>query len=188
MDPLTAALLGIWLFLPAMAPNSGAVLVGGGTPMDFGRKLKDGRRLFGDGKTWRGFFGGIACGVGLGLVQMAIAWAFGSGDYWGFSPFPEVLLVFLALSVGAMLGDLLGSFVKRRIGGERGASYPALDISVFIAMAILFVALFQSGWFSEHYLDGWGWLGLVAILVVTPLLHRAVNIIGFKMGKKKVPW
>ncbi|MFH0816975.1 MAG: CDP-2,3-bis-(O-geranylgeranyl)-sn-glycerol synthase [Methanobacteriota archaeon] len=188
MDPLGAALLGIWLFLPAMAPNSGAVLLGGGAPMDFGRSMKDGRRVFGDGKTWRGFFGGIACGIGLGLVQMGIAYAAGSGDYWGFSPFPGILLVFLFLSVGAMLGDLLGSFVKRRLGGERGASYPVLDIYVFVAMAILFVALFQNGWFTEHYLSDWGWLGLVTVLSLTPLLHRGVNVIGFKMGKKKVPW
>jgi CDP-2,3-bis-(O-geranylgeranyl)-sn-glycerol synthase len=188
MDPLTSALLGVWLFLPAMAPNSGAVLLGGGTPIDFGRKLGDGRRLFGDGKTWRGFFGGIACGVALGLVQMGIAWASGSSDLWGFSPFPEALVVLLALSSGAMLGDLAGSFVKRRLGGERGASYPVLDIYVFVGMAILFAFALAPGWFGEHYLDGWGWVGLVMVLVMTPLLHRGVNVIGYKMGKKKVPW
>jgi CDP-2,3-bis-(O-geranylgeranyl)-sn-glycerol synthase len=99
-----------------------------------------------------------------------------------------VVLVFLALSAGAMFGDLLGSFIKRRLGGERGASYPLLDIYVFVAMSIAFVAAFQTRWFAWHYIDGWGWLGLVAILVMTPLLHRAVNIVGFKMGKKKVPW
>jgi CDP-2,3-bis-(O-geranylgeranyl)-sn-glycerol synthase len=29
---------------------------------------------------------------------------------------------------------------------------------------------------------------LVAILIITPVLHRVVNIIGYKMGVKDVPW
>jgi len=28
----------------------------------------------------------------------------------------------------------------------------------------------------------------IVILVLTPLLHRTVNIIGYKLGLKKVPW
>ena len=39
-EVLVAIVLGIFLFLPALVPNSAAVLFGGGTPMDFG-------------KTWR---------------------------------------------------------------------------------------------------------------------------------------
>ncbi|RLF37739.1 MAG: CDP-2,3-bis-(O-geranylgeranyl)-sn-glycerol synthase, partial [Thermoplasmata archaeon] len=39
----------IWIFLPAYAANGGALLVGGGLPIDLGRKWRDGRRIFGDG-------------------------------------------------------------------------------------------------------------------------------------------
>ena len=46
----------LWLILPAYVANASAVLVGGGTPVDSGKNWKDGKRILGDGKTWRGFF------------------------------------------------------------------------------------------------------------------------------------
>ncbi|HUU07508.1 MAG TPA: CDP-archaeol synthase, partial [Thermoplasmata archaeon] len=52
MSPFEAAFAGLWLMLPALIPNPAAVLVGGGTPMDLGRTWR-GRRVLGDGKTWR---------------------------------------------------------------------------------------------------------------------------------------
>ena len=39
---------GLWLFLPAMIPNSAAVVFGGKTKIDFGKSWR-GRRIFGDG-------------------------------------------------------------------------------------------------------------------------------------------
>ena len=39
-----------------------------------------------------------------------------------------------------------------------------------------------------HYIDGASIIGLITLLIVVPILHRSVNIIGFKMGKKKEPW
>jgi len=41
----------IWLLLPAYTPNNFAVIFGGGTPLDFGKKFIDGRRILGGGKT-----------------------------------------------------------------------------------------------------------------------------------------
>ena len=52
----------LWAMLPAYVPNSAAAVFGGGTPIDFGKTCGDGRRIFGDGKTHRGFFGGVLCG------------------------------------------------------------------------------------------------------------------------------
>ena len=67
-----AAALAFWSLLPAHAANPLAVVFGGGTPMDFGRSLRDGKRILGDGKTWRGFVGGAASGFVLGLVCFRI--------------------------------------------------------------------------------------------------------------------
>jgi CDP-2,3-bis-(O-geranylgeranyl)-sn-glycerol synthase len=50
------------------------------------------------------------------------------------------------------------------------------------------VLIFQPSWFVGHYLEGNGFFGLILFLIVVPLLHRGVNIIGYKMGKKDVPW
>ncbi|MBR2092920.1 MAG: CDP-archaeol synthase, partial [Candidatus Methanomethylophilaceae archaeon] len=72
VEILTIMITGLWLFLPAMLPNSAAVLFGGGTKMDFGKSWK-GKRIFGDGKSWRGFFGGAFSGIALGLAIIGIS-------------------------------------------------------------------------------------------------------------------
>lgn len=184
---MEAALAGVWLMLPALIPNSAAVLWGGGTAMDFGRSW-NGKRILGDGKTWRGFFGGALTGVVFGVIQIGIAQGLGTESTWGFGAWPWSLCAVLALAFGSMIGDSLGSFVKRRIGRERGAKAPVLDQYNFVVGAIVLVLVFRPGWFIEHYIDGNGIFGLVLFLIAVPLLHRGVNIIGYKLGKKNVPW
>ena len=61
----------VWAMLPAYVPNNAAVLVGGGPPIDGGRTY-GGRRLLGDGKTWRGTAGGIVAGVLLAVALDAV--------------------------------------------------------------------------------------------------------------------
>jgi len=175
-----------WFFLPAYVANPTAVLFGGGTPIDFGRVLNDGNRLFGNGKTWRGLCGGVMCGAVLGLTLWGLAWLFYSDLSYG--GFPEGLVPVVILPLGALLGDLVGSFIKRRMGKEKGAPVLVLDQYDFFFGAILLLALFQTGWLVQHYLAGEYIYGLIFILILTPFLHRAVNIIGFRMGKKEVPW
>jgi len=40
----------LWIIVPAYVANASALLVGGGTPIDFGKTWKDGKRVLGDGK------------------------------------------------------------------------------------------------------------------------------------------
>src|SRR3972149_5851708 len=121
---LAEAALAFWFLLPAYAANPMAVVFGGGTPMDFGRSLRDGRRILGDGKTWRGVAGGIASGLApgppLSFIGPLIPPRASFGDW------PGVLGVLILLPVGALLGALLGAFVKRRLGRARGATGPGL--------------------------------------------------------------
>ena len=56
-------------FIPAYVANATPVLAGGGTKMDFGKNFFDGKRIFGNNKTFRGFFLGWAVGIGVGLVE-----------------------------------------------------------------------------------------------------------------------
>ena len=49
---------------PAYCANGTPVLAGGGTKMDFGRNFVDGKRIFGNNKTFRGFFFGWGVGFG----------------------------------------------------------------------------------------------------------------------------
>lgn len=186
-DIALTVLIGIWVFVPALLPNPAAVLFGGGRPIDSGRTW-NGKRILGDGKTWRGFFGGGLAGVAVGLMQIGIAYLSGSPDLWGFGPFWSNAGILFTLSFGAVLGDIGGSLIKRRMGKERGAEVPILDQYDFLIGAFLLTALFHPNWVYSTYISGWNILALIVLLLVTYVLHRVVNIIGYKAGVKNEPW
>lgn len=187
MNEVLVALSGIWLMLPALVPNSTAVIFGGGKPIDLGRTWR-GRRILGDGKTFNGFIGGVISGVALGLIQLLIAYSFDSQTFWGFGSCPQCIGVIIILAVGALLGDMGGSFIKRRLGMERGTKTPGLDQFDFLIGAVILSVIFYPEWFYDSFISGENIIALVCLLIAVPLLHRVVNVIGYKMGKKDVPW
>ncbi len=166
----------LWFFLPAFVANPTAVVFGGGTPMDFGRTLRDGERLFGDGKTWRL---GLLLSVPFNLVAPNSSWSFGS---YGVAFAASAVLAF-----GALLGDLVGAFLKRRMHKARGAKAPVLDQYDFVVGALL-LSLAIPWWSVVRLFSGDALLGLLAIILITPALHRAVNVIGYRIGQKREPW
>ena len=185
-DVTLAAGLAFWFLLPAYVANPMAVVFGGGTPMDFGRTLRDGRRLLGDGKTWRGFVGGIASGFVVGLVLQSIASLV--NPRLSFGEWPGVLGIFVLLPFGALLGDLLGAFIKRRLGLARGAKAPGLDQYDFLIGTFLVLLLATPSWWLARFWIGDAIWGLGFIILITPFLHRVVNVIGFRWGHKREPW
>jgi len=180
-------LVGLWLFIPAMVPNSAAVVFGGGTKIDFGRSWR-GRRILGDGKSWRGLFGGGLTGVVIGLIMIGLSSIWDPEMYWGFGPFYDNIGILFCLSFGAIFGDLTGAFIKRRLGMERGQKAPILDQYDFVIGAFLFTSIFYSDWIYSTYIEGWHIAALVFILLLMFGIHRIANIVGFKLGLKKEPW
>lgn len=180
-------LTGLWLFLPAMVPNSAAVVFGGETKMDFGKSWR-GKRIFGDGKSWRGFFGGAFSGILVGLILIGVSSIWDPENFWGYGPFWGNVGILACLSFGAVLGDLCGAFIKRRLGMERGQKAPVLDQYDFVIGAFLVTALFFPDWVYANYIEGWYIAALIFIIVIMFAIHRAVNIIGYRMGLKKEPW
>ncbi len=176
-------LITILAFVPALVANSLAVVFGGGPPIDGGKKLK-GKRILGDGKTWRGLFGGGFSAAMVGMVLYLLLRPFISL----YPALPMGLIPILSLSFGALLGDIGGSFIKRRIGKKRGAKSPIIDQYDFVVGAFILTFIVSRGWFADTYFDFPGILGTIIIMLVLPLLHRGVNIIGYKLGLKKEPW
>jgi len=162
----------ILFLMPPYVANAVPVIFGGKIPIDFGINAWDGKRLLGDGKTWRGLFVGIVGGVLVGYAEAALT---------GNSVF-----AFLALltSCGAMLGDILGSFIKRRLNYERGRPSLFMDQLLFIIMALVLgypiLAQVMPGVLALESIG--------VILVVTYVMHRLMNIIANRLGLKKVPW
>jgi CDP-2,3-bis-(O-geranylgeranyl)-sn-glycerol synthase len=99
-----ASVLGaLWLFLPAYVANMSPVFMAKlvprwSAPIDGGRVAKDGQRVLGPGKTWRGLVGGALAGGLAALAVAAIAphwdlvskWDYGAHGYVpGSSPFGD---------------------------------------------------------------------------------------------------
>ncbi len=151
--------------LPAYCANAVPVLVGGGLPLDFGKNFYDGKPIFGKNKTFRGFFFGLVVGTLVGVIE-----AFSFAEY-------PISFGFL-LSLGALLGDLAGAFLKRRIGLAPGELLPVVDQIDFIIGALAFSLPFNV-------------LSLelaLTVLLITPPLHIITNFTAYKIGLKSNPW
>jgi len=171
----------LWAMLPAYVPNNAAVLAGGGRPIDGGRTL-GGRRLLGDGKTWRGTVAGTIAGitlaVALNAVQPTVAAALGAD----LPTFP--LRAAFGLALGAMLGDIGASFLKRRLGRQRGAAVPGLDQLDFVIGALVLAVVLAPAWTVETF----SLARLAVVVVATPLLHLTTNAGAYLLGLKAEPW
>ncbi|WP_137286637.1 CDP-2,3-bis-(O-geranylgeranyl)-sn-glycerol synthase [Halorussus salinisoli] len=173
--------IALWAMLPAYVPNNAAVLAGGGRPIDGGRTW-NGRRLLGDGKTWRGTAVGILVGAALALALNAVEPTASDLFGVGLPTFP--LAVMVALPTGAMAGDIAASFLKRRTGRQRGAAFPGLDQLDFVVFSLLLAFLADPNWFGDVFTVP----VLVAVVVATPLLHLVTNGIAYALGLKDEPW
>ena len=188
VDILLMIVVGIWVFAPAMLSNSNAALIGGHAPVDFGKSWR-GKRILGDGKTWRGFIGGALASVVVGIIMVWISILFGSENHWGFGPsWSENIGLLFCMSFGALIGDMLGSFLKRRIGIDRGKQAPLLDQYDYVVGAFLFLSIFYPHWVYATYLEGYHLIALIVLLVFVYVSHRVANYIGYWMGVKDNPW
>ena len=189
----TAIVVGLWIMLPAYLPNSFAAVFGGGKPIDRGKTMKDGRRILGDGKTWRGLTAGIFLGGAIGLIEiffLSRGFHFFGIVLPGYSlEAPGTLdigavIAVLSLAIGALLGDMGFSFLKRRLGLQRGQSLPLADQYDFLIGAFLLTALTSYGWLTATF----DWMTLIVVIIMTPILHLGTNIIGYWLGIKNEPW
>ncbi|HIQ39179.1 MAG TPA: CDP-2,3-bis-(O-geranylgeranyl)-sn-glycerol synthase [Methanothermococcus okinawensis] len=178
MNPVQILFNSLIYILPAYVANAAACVFGGGTPVDLGRYFLDGRRILGDGVTYRGFFFGLLCGCITAtfesiLLNLDIV---GTSEFY-YNLFKCIYVGFL-LSLGALFGDMVGSFIKRRLGIERGKPAPLLDQLDFVVFAMLFAYPF-----APLTLDM-----VVTILVITPVIHLSSNIVAYLLGIKNMWW
>ena len=104
-------------------------------PLDAGLLLADGRPLFGASKTLRGLIAALLC-------TTLLAWLLG----WQ----PLLGLLFATM---AMLGDLLSSFIKRRLAIPTSGIAPGLDQipeSLFPLLAVR--GVFELSWLQVIFI------------------------------------
>ncbi len=183
-----------WLIIPAYVANASALLVGGGTPIDFGKTYNDGRRILGDGKTWRGLFAGaflgMTAGFGLSVAAKYAQFYRFSLSLSDFTGFPFMIPIIFSICFGALIGDIVESFFKRRIGKKRGEDWIPFDQLDFI-IGVLFAALFMSillqlcgcipyNWFFQNFTP----IHILILLLVTPFIHLFANFVHKKMMRQ----
>jgi CDP-2,3-bis-(O-geranylgeranyl)-sn-glycerol synthase len=180
----------LWVLTPIFIANATATFPRGrGPPMDLGRVWRrDGRRILGPSKTWSGFLFGSLFALPFALLE---AWlillappSLKLVPTYG----PTVLAavpVAVLLTFGAMTGDALGSFLKRRLNLSSGSRALFLDQLPFVLVPIgLGVALFPGTFVAAFG----SLLAILWLLVYTLGFHTAFNWIGYWAGLKKVPW
>ena len=181
---LIAVLAAVYFMLPAYVANLSGLAFGGGTPVDGGKECKDGRRLIGNGVTWKGLQNGTIIGTLVGVVLGIVGTFYGDLSaltggiidlhVYG-SIFGGLILGFL-MAFGALLGDAVGSFLKRRIGLDRGAPAPLMDQLDFVIGALIFSLLVVQI----------SWKFFIVIAVLSLVLHLGSNTFAYLIGMKDV--
>jgi len=154
--------------VPLYITNGCALLFGGGRPLDLGKKIF-GKPIFGRGKTVRGTCAGLISGLLSVFIIAPLVPKWFVSNYVAFGN----LLV-----LGALTGDILASFLKRRLGFKSGCAVPVLDQLDFVFGGIVFTAWMRVPSIAEF----------TALLIITLFMHRFSNYIAYKVKIKEVPW
>jgi CDP-2,3-bis-(O-geranylgeranyl)-sn-glycerol synthase len=140
-------------------------------PIDFGKKINT-KRIFGDGKTFEGLIFAVFIAFLTGLL-IRYAFFYLQLPWIDITPFGYAFI-----GLGTMIGDLTGSFIKRRMNFKRGQKAGLLDMVDFIIGALIFARIITS---YSYYV-------ILFALIFTPFIHRLTNIWGYSVGIKKEPW
>jgi CDP-2,3-bis-(O-geranylgeranyl)-sn-glycerol synthase len=128
-------------------------------------------KYLGTNKTWRGFLFAILVAITIVCIQSFFT---AQPEYLVYDYSNPLLLGFL-LGSGAMIGDLVKSFFKRRVGIAPGKSWMPFDQIDFIIGAYLFSLLIIPLQIEI----------LIALLAITIPAHLITNYIGYKLKIKK---
>ncbi|MFX0170854.1 MAG: CDP-2,3-bis-(O-geranylgeranyl)-sn-glycerol synthase [Candidatus Hodarchaeota archaeon] len=81
------------------------------------------------------------------------------------------------MTFGGLIGDLIGSFIKRRSGIERGHSFIFLDQLGFLVLGMIFV----------YPLITWDIRWFLVLVPITFITHIAANLFGYFTGIQEDP-
>jgi len=129
-------------------------------PVDNGLKLRDSHRLFGNNKTWRGLFSAIFFTILVAVLS-------------GLEPLTGALFGALA-----MAGDLLASFIKRRMGHAESSRARGLDtvpeslLPVLVLKELLALSL----------------IDIVLIVAIFFLIEELVSPVLYRLHIRKRPY
>jgi len=173
---LDLILSSLYLILPAYFANM-APLLATKLNLPFGNPIN--KKALGKNKTYRGFIFGYIAALIILIIQAYFEkqGLFTNHTIIKYSYLMAPFYAFL-LGIGALTGDTIKSFLKRKFNKKPGSSWPPFDQIDFILGAYIFLSPF----FCIP------WEVLLTLLIITPLLHFLANVIAYLIGLKKVWW
>ena len=158
----------LYLMLPVYAANMAPPFIrfwrGWNPPID--------RRRLGVHKTVLGFVVGVLAGTATAALQNALSW---HGNLVDYSAWPALGP---ACGFGAMAGDSLKSFFKRRRGIAPGVRWIPADQLDFVVGGLLALSF----WIRLP------WPDVLLILAVSFVGDIAVNQLAFRLGIRTTAW
>lgn len=183
----------LYLLVPAAVANMAPVFAKKinflNYSVDFGLKIGK-NRLFGTNKTFRGFFFGVLGSIIFVLLQRIL---FNYRFFRNLSlvDYGEINLILFGFLIGfgVLFGDLIGSFIKRRLKVGPGKSLLVIDqINGGFGFA-LFIFIFYAFTEDLHlYFDIGSLLFLLSIVLIWGIGHLIIKYLGYLLGidKKKI--
>ena len=129
-------------------------------PLDSGKMLSDQHPVFGSSKTWRGVFSSV-------VFTVIVALLLGYDIVFG-----------VMIAILAMAGDLLSSFIKRRLKMQPSKMAPLLDQvpeSLFPALYMMQVLTLA-------------WNDVVLIVMIFIVLELVLSKILYQLGIRQRPY
>ena len=185
MEFLSFVLSCFYFFLPAYFTNmtpplskKAGILKFLERPADFNKNFL-GQPILGSHKTWRGAILGII--VGIFFVKFQV-WLYRVPlikeiSFFDYSKINFLVFGFL-ISGGAVFGDLLFAFIKRRLRLKPGTPFLPFDQTNYVVGAFLFLIPFLK-------IDIFVW---ITIFILTFFLHIIFNRIGYFLKLHPAKW
>ncbi len=169
-----------YLMLPAYFANMSPVLFKKINlfeyPIDFNKTLNN-KPLLGKNKTFRGLIFGIIFAVVIAYAQFLLY----NIEFFrsiSFMNYQNWFLVGFLLGLGALTGDLVKSFFKRRLDIEPGAKFIPFDQIDFVIGALIFIIPIFNVSLQI----------LLTSLLLSFLLHITINHIAFYLKIRNEKW
>ena len=159
----------LWYIWPAYIANAFPPVIRGKIPVDLNKKFRN-KPILGKNKTIEGSIGGILFGVAVGIFQVEAVQPL-------LIPYIDLPIltvhIVVLLSIGAILGDFIGSFLKRQINKKSGEPLLIVDQLDFLFGALLLT------WFQLDITY------IIILIIITVLFHVLASLLAYSLKIKK---
>lgn len=170
-----------YFMLPVYFANMAPVMIKGSfkelkVPVDFGTKL-DSHTIFGRHKTFRGLIFGIVFAIIIAFIQYML-YDIEFFKLISFIDYSNWLLLGVLLGSGAVMGDLVESFFKRRLNVKPGKPLIPWDQLDFVIGSLIFIYPIYRLSLAQ----------IATILILSFVLHVTINHTAYYLKIRKEKW